>query len=139
MQTENINETTISFYKGPKTGLSINNTFKNLLKAEYKVTLSQVDKAIKELDEYHRARTYKEQKSLFLKTVTGLMSTYQADTFFLKQHIKSQVKFVAFINVEIRKASVYHVPNLKKQTVIEIFNQSIQGLPKDRLKGSIFQ
>ena len=83
----------ISFYKDPKTGLSINNTFKNLLKAGHKFTLMQVQEAIKDLDEYHKAKTYKEQKHLFLKTVTGLMTTYQADTFFLKQQqqIKSQV------------------------------------------------
>ena len=108
-----------------------------MLKAGYKVTLSQVDKSIKNLDEYHKARTYKEQKPLFLKTVTGLLSTYQADTFFLKQHSKSQVKFVALINVETRKAYVYHIPNLKKQTVIEIFNQWIQDLPKDQSPSTI--
>ena len=81
---ENINDIIIYFYKDPKTGLSINNTFKNLLKAGHKVTFRQIDNVIK----YHKAKTYKEQKHLFLKTVTGLMSTYQADTFFLKQHSK---------------------------------------------------
>jgi len=65
MQSENIKDIIISFYKDPKTGLSINNTFKNLLKAEYKVTLNQVDKAIKNLDEYHKTRTYKEQNLYF--------------------------------------------------------------------------
>ena len=137
MQSENIDEIIISFYKDPKTGLSINNTFKNLLKAGYKVTLRQVDQTIKNLDEYHKARTYKEQKPLFLKTVTGLMSTYKADTFFLKQHSKSQVKFVALVNVETRKAYVYHVSNLKKQTIIEIFNQWIQDLPQDQYPSTI--
>ena len=85
-ENSDITNTIISFYKDPKTGLNINNTFKNLLKAGHKVTLRQVDKAIKNLDTYHKAKTYKEQKHLFLKTVTGLMSTYQADTFFLKLH-----------------------------------------------------
>jgi len=65
------------------------------------------------------------------------MSTYQADTFFLKQHSKSQVKFVALINVETRKAYVYHVPNLKKQTIIEIFNQWIQDIPQDQYPSTI--
>jgi len=65
-------------------GLSINNTFWNLLKAGHKFTLRKVQEAIKDLDEYHKAKTYKEQKHLFLKTVTGLMSTCQADTLFLK-------------------------------------------------------
>ena len=97
------NDIIVSFYKDPKTGLSINNTFKNLLKAGHKFTLRQVQEAIKDLDEYHKAKTYKEQKHMFLKTVTGLMTTYQADTFFLKQHSKSKVKFVALINVETRK------------------------------------
>jgi len=86
MQTDN--GIIISFYKDPKTGLSINNTFRNLLKAGYKFTLRQVQEAIKNLNEYHKAKTYKEQKHLFLKTVTGLMTTYQADPFFLKQHSK---------------------------------------------------
>ena len=76
-----MNDIIIKFYKDPKTGLSINNTFKNLLKAGHKVTFRQIDNVIKNLDEYHKAKTYKEQKH-FLKTVTGLMSTYQADTFF---------------------------------------------------------
>ena len=64
MQTDN--DIILSFYKNPKTGLSINNTFKNLLKAGHKFTLRQVQEAIKDLDEYHKAKTYKEQKHLFL-------------------------------------------------------------------------
>ena len=86
MEETNIEETIIIFYKDPKTGLNINNTFKNLLKAGHKVTLRQVENTIKNLDEYHKARVYKEQKNLFLKTVTSTMSDYQADTFFVKQH-----------------------------------------------------
>lgn len=125
------NETIISFYKDPKTGLNINNTFRSLLKAGHKVTLRQVEKAIKGIDEYHKARTYKEQKHLFLKTVTGLMSSYQADVFMLK-HFKTHIKFVALINVETRKGYAYHVPNLKKKTVIEIFNQWIKDIPEDQ-------
>ena len=39
---DNINNTIIQFYKDSKTGLSITNTFRNLLKAGHKVTLSQV-------------------------------------------------------------------------------------------------
>ena len=50
------NDTIISFYKDPKTGLSINNTFRNLLKAGHKFTLRQVQEAIKDLDEYHKAK-----------------------------------------------------------------------------------
>ena len=52
----------------------------NFLKAGHtsKFTLGQVQEATKDLDEYHKAKTYKEQKHLFLKTVTGLMTTYQA-------------------------------------------------------------
>ena len=34
----------VSFYKDPKTGLNINNTFKHLRKAGHKVTLRQVIK-----------------------------------------------------------------------------------------------
>ena len=34
---ENLNNTIIKFYKDPKTGLSINKTFKNLLKAGLQV------------------------------------------------------------------------------------------------------
>ena len=79
---QDINNIIISFYKDPKTGLNINNTFRNLLKAGYNVTLKQVDTAIKSIDEYHKAKTYKEQKHLFLKSVTGNMTSYQADTFF---------------------------------------------------------
>ena len=126
------NDIIISFYKDPKTGLSINSTFRNLLKAGHKFTLMQVQEAIKDLDEYHKAKTYKEQKHLFLKTVTGLMTTYQADTFFLKQHSKSKVKFVALINVETRKGYAYHVPDLKKKTILEIFNQWIIDVPNDQ-------
>ncbi len=122
----------ISFYKDPKTGLSINNTFKNLIKAGHKVTIRQVENTIKNLNEYHKAKTYKEQKHLFLKTVTGDMSSYQADTFFLKHHSKAKVKFVALINVETRKGYVYHVPDLKKKTIIEIFNQWIKEIPQEQ-------
>ena len=56
------------------------------------------------------------------------MSSYQADTFFLKQHSKAKVKFVALINVETRKGYVYHVTDLKKKTIIEIFNQWVDAL-----------
>ena len=126
---ENINDIIIKYYKDPKTGLSINNTFKNLLKSGHKVTFRQIDNVIKNLDEYHKAKTYKEQKHLFLKTVTGLMSTYQADTFFLKQHSKSKVKFVALINIETRRAYVYHVPNLNKKTIVEMFNNWLTDIP----------
>ena len=66
MQTDN--DIIISFYKDPKTGLSINNKFKSLLKAGHKFTLRQVQGAIKDLDEYHKTKTYKEHKHLFLKT-----------------------------------------------------------------------
>ena len=78
------NDIIVSFYKDPKTGLNINNTFRNLLKAGHKFTLRQVQEAIKGLDEYHKPKTYKGQEHLCLRTVTGLMTTYQADTFFLK-------------------------------------------------------
>ena len=126
---ENINDIIIKFYKDPKLGLSINNTFKNLLKAGYKVTLRHIDNVIKNLDEYSKAKTYKEQKHLFLRTVTGLMSTYQADTFFLKQHSKSKVKFVALINIETRRAYLYHIPDLKKKTIVEMFNNWLTDIP----------
>ena len=126
---ENINDIIIKFYKDPETGLSINNTFKNLTKVGYKVTFRQIDNVIKNLDEYHKAKTYKEQKQLFLKTVTDLMSTYQADTFFLKQHSKSKVKFVALINIETRRAYAYHVPNLNKKTIVEMFNNWLTDIP----------
>jgi transposase InsO family protein len=125
-------ETIIDFYKDPKKGLNIQNAFRNLLKAGYKVTLRQAENAIKGLDEYHKARVYKEQKNLFLKTVTGTMSDYQADTFFIKQHSKSMVKIVALINIETRKGYVYHVPNLKKLTVIDIFNQWLKAVPENQ-------
>ena len=46
---EDINNTIISFYKDAKTRL-INNTFKNLLKAGFDVTLIDVKNAIKDLD-----------------------------------------------------------------------------------------
>jgi hypothetical protein len=118
------------FYNDPKTGLSINNTFRNLLKSGYKVTSLQVDKAIKSLDEYHKTKTHTEQKSLFLQTVTGNMTSYQADVFMIK-HV-TQVKFVAFINIETRKAYVYHIPNLKAKSVLQIFNQWIKDIPPDQ-------
>ncbi len=108
-----MNNIIISFYKDPKTGLSINNTYRNLKKEGYNFTLRQVEESIKTLDEYYKARTYKEQKHLFLKTVTGRMTTYQADIFMIKH--KTLIKFVALINVETRKAYVYHLPNLKKK------------------------
>jgi hypothetical protein len=130
-------EIIIEFYKDPKKGLNIQNTFRNLLKAGHKVTLRQVENAIKGLDEYHKARVYKEQKNLFLKTVTGTMSDYQADTFFVKQHSKSMVKIVALINVETRKGYVYHVPNLKKLTVIDIFNQWLKDVPENQYPSRI--
>ena len=123
-------EIIISFYKDPKTGLNINNTFRNLLKAGHKITLKQVENTIKNLDEYHKARTYKEQKNLFLKTVTSDMTSYQADVFMIKH--MTLIKFVALINVETRKGYVYHIPNLKKKTVIEIFNQWISDIPKEQ-------
>ena len=119
-----------SHSKDPKTGLIIQNTFKNLLKAGHKVTLKQIENVITNLNIYHKAKVYKEQKNLFLKTVTGAMTDYQTDTFFVKQHSKSQVKIVAFINVETRKGYVYHISNLKKHTVIEIFNQWLQDVPE---------
>ena len=136
---ESDNDIIVSFYKDPKTGLSINNTFRNLLKAGHKFTLRQIQEAIKDLDEYHKAKTYKEQKHMFLKTVTGLMTTYQADTFFLKQHSKSKVKFVAFINVETRKGYAYHIPDLKKKSILEIFNQWISEVPNDQYPSVILQ
>ena len=123
-------ETIITFYKDPKTGLHINNTFRNLLKAGHKVTLKQVENAIKDIKEYHKARTYKEQKNLFLKTVTSNMTSYQADVFMIKH--MTLIKLVALINVETRKAYVYHIPNIKKQTVIEIFNQWIKDVSEDQ-------
>ena len=68
-------EIIISFYKEPKTELNINNTFRNLLKAGHEVTLKQVAEVIKNLDEYHKVKTYKEQKNLCLKTVTSNMTS----------------------------------------------------------------
>ena len=133
-----INDIIIKLYKDPKTGLSINNAFKNLLKAGHKVTFRQIDNVVKNLDEYHRAKSYKEQKHLFLKTVTGLMSTYQADTFFLKQHSKSKVKFVALINVETRRAYAYRVPDLKKKkTIVEMFNNWLADIPEGQYSSVI--
>ncbi len=90
-----------------------NNTYLNLKKAGHNFTLRQVEESIKNLDKYYKARTYKEQKHLFLKTVTGLMTTYQADIFMIKH--MTLIKFVALINVESRKAYVYHLPNLRKK------------------------
>ena len=58
------------------------------------------------------------------------MSTYQADTFFLKQHSRSKVKFVALINVETRRAYAYHVPDLKKRTIVEMFNNWLTDIPE---------
>ena len=57
------------------------------------------------------------------------MSTYQADTFFLKQHSKSKVKFIALINVETRRAYAYHAPNLDKKTIVEMFNNWLTYTP----------
>ena len=61
------NDIIISFYKDPKTGLSINNTFRNLLRAGHKFTQRQVREAIKDLDEYHKARPTKSRNIYFLK------------------------------------------------------------------------
>ena len=104
--------------------------FKNLLKAGYKVTFRQTDNVIKNLDEYHKAKIYQEQKHLFLKIVSHLMYTYQADTFFLKQHSRSKVKFVALINVETRRVYAYHVADLKKKTIVEMFNNWLTDTPE---------
>ena len=57
------------------------------------------------------------------------MSTYQADTFFLKQHSKSKVKFIALINVETRREYTYHVSNLNKKTIVEMFNDWLADIP----------
>ena len=57
------------------------------------------------------------------------MSTYQADTFFLKQHSKSKVKFVALINVETRRTYAYHFSNLNKKTIVEMFNNWLTDIP----------
>lgn len=76
---------------------------------------------IKNLDEYYKARVYKEQKKLSSQTAIGTMSDYQADIFFVKQHSKSMISFIALINVEIRKVYVYQASNLKKQTIVEFF------------------
>ena len=110
----------IKFYKDPKTRLSINNKFEKLLKAGHKATFRQVDNVIKNLEGYHKAKTYKEQKYLFLKTVTGLMSTYQADTFFLKQHSKLKVKFVALINVELTDILDGQYPSVALNSILKI-------------------
>jgi len=99
-------EIIIMFYK---MGSLINNTCNNPLRAGHKVTFMQIEDIIKNLDEHHNAKTYKKQRHLILKTVIGLMSTYQGDTFFLKQHSKSKVKFVALINIETCRAYAYHV------------------------------
>ena len=58
------------------------------------------------------------------------MNSYQADTFFLKHHSKAKVKFVALINVETRKGYVYHVPNLTKKTIVEMFNNWLTDIPE---------
>jgi len=63
MQTDS--DIIISFYKDPKTGLSINNTFRNLLKAGHKYTLRQVQEAIKDLDEYHKQKHTKSRNIYF--------------------------------------------------------------------------
>ena len=41
MHQENTNDTIIKFNKDPKTGLSLSDAFKNLLKAGHKVTFRQ--------------------------------------------------------------------------------------------------
>ena len=61
----NINDISISFYKNPKTGLSINNTFKNLLKAGHKVTFRQIDNVIKNFDEITRRKPTKNRNIYF--------------------------------------------------------------------------
>ncbi len=129
-----MNNIIISFYKDPKTGLSINNTYRNLKKAGHNFTLRQVEESIKSLNEYYKARTYKEQKHLFIKTVTGLMTTYQADIFIIKH--MTLIKFVALINVETRKAYVYHLPNRSK-AIVELFNNLIKDIPKEQFSSVI--
>ena len=124
-----IEDTIIKFYKNSKKGLSIPNTFRNLLKDGHKVTLLQVSNVIKNHDLYTKGKKYKEQ--ICLKTV-GSIHHYQADTFSCKQHKKSYVKFVALINVETRKAYIYHVPDIKKNTVMRIFNQWISEVPQEQ-------
>ena len=59
---ESLNDIINKFYKDSKTGLFMNDTFKSLLRAGHKVTFKQIDNVIKNLDEYHKAKTYKEQK-----------------------------------------------------------------------------
>jgi hypothetical protein len=114
----------IAFHKHPKTGLTIRNTFLSLKKAGYKVTLSQVDKVVGHLNEKPKT----EQKDLFLQTVAGNMTSYQADIFNIKQKGKL-LKFVALINVETRKAYVYYMSDLKTDTVVSVFNKWMQDVP----------
>ena len=56
MQTDN--DIIISFYKDPKTGLSINNTFRNLLKAGHKFTLRQVQVISRHLTHHSTQASY---------------------------------------------------------------------------------
>ena len=130
-------ETIIEYYKDPKTGLSINNTYRNLKKAGHKVTLKQVTETIQKEEKYTEVRPYHEQKNMFLKTVTGGMGDYQADIFYIKQHSKSVIKFVAIINIETRRGYVYHVPNIRKETVLEIFRRFINDVPEEQRPRSI--
>ncbi len=68
------------YYKDPKKGLSIQNTFRQLNKDGHVVTKKQVEDVIKNLDKYKQARPHHEQKKSFLKTVSS-MTEYQADLF----------------------------------------------------------
>ena len=65
------------------------------------------------------------------------MNSHQADTFFPKPRSKGKVKFVALKNFEIRKAYAYHVPNLNKKTLIEIFNNWLTDIPDGQYPGVI--
>ena len=62
-------ETIIEYYKDPKTGLSINNTYRNLKKAGHKVTLKQVTETIQKEEKYTEVRPYHEQ-NFFNNNVT---------------------------------------------------------------------
>ena len=94
MQTDN--DIIVSFYKNAKTGLSISNTFRSLLKAGHNFTLRQVQEAIKDLDEYHKAKTYKDRNILLLLLlIKGSALSYRKNT-------------VIYLNLNIYKRNMYN-------------------------------
>ncbi len=125
-------EKILEYFRDPQKGLGIDNTFKNLTKDGYQVTKKKISQVITKLKP--ESKKFVEQKQYFLKTVCTI-HVYQADTFQLGTH---HSKFVVFLNVETRIGYVYHVPNIKKMVMEEIFKIWYNEVPDNQKPTKIY-